>query len=66
MPKPSDLSERREQQAQAEHLAVFGEARGDVERLYTHFSRLEDTSSVSAALLTLATVLSVPEGEPYA
>ncbi|MDK8242534.1 hypothetical protein [Corynebacterium coyleae] len=66
MVKPSDLSERREQQAQAEHLAVFGEARDDAVRLYDHFVAREGVSSESAAILTLATILAVPEGEPYA
>lgn len=63
--KPSDLSARREQQAEAEHLAVFGEARDDADRLYSHFIARKDTTSESSAILTFAVMLAVPEGEPY-
>ncbi|WP_288750483.1 hypothetical protein [uncultured Corynebacterium sp.] len=66
MVSPSDLNERREQQALAEHDAVFGEARRDVGRLFHHFGKLVGKHNTAAALLTLATILAVPEGEPYA
>ena len=65
MPSPADLNAARERKAMEEHLAVYGAPRADAERLYTHFIARKDTSSESAAILTLAVMLAVPEGEPY-
>lgn len=65
MPSPADLNAARERKAMAEHLAVFGAPRGDVERLFDHFIAREGMTSESAAILTLAVMLAVPEGEPY-
>lgn len=48
-----------------EHLAVYGAPRADAERIFDHFIARADTSSESAAILTLAVMLAVPEGEPY-
>lgn len=48
-----------------EHLVVYGAPRADAERLYAHFIARKDTTSESAAILTLAVMLAVPEGEPY-
>lgn len=65
MPTPADLNAARERKAMEEHLAVYGEPRADAERLYAHFIARKDTTSESAATLTLAVMLAVPEGEPY-
>lgn len=65
MPKPTDLHEARERKSLEEYLAVYGAPRSDVERLYAHFIARQDTSSESAAILTLGVMLAVPEGEPY-
>lgn len=65
MPSPADLNAARERKAMEEHLAVYGAPRMDAERLYTHFIARKDTTSESAAILTLAVMLAVPEGEPY-
>lgn len=65
MPSPADLNAARERKAMEEHLAVYGAPRADAERIFDHFIAREDTSSESAAILTLAVMLAVPEGEPY-
>ena len=65
MPKPTDLYVARERKNVAEHDAVYGAARDDAERLYTHFIARKDTTSESAAILTLAVMLALPEEEPY-
>lgn len=65
MPSPTDLHVARERRAVAEHDAVFGAARADVERLFDHFAQKVGEYGVTAALLTYATILAVPEGEPY-
>lgn len=49
----------------AEHLAVYGAPRADAERLFKHFVSVDGTTSESAAILTLAVMLAVPEGETY-
>ena len=65
MPSPIDLHAACERRNAAEHDAVYGAPRNDAERLYSHFLAREDTTSTSAAILTLAVMLAVPEGEPY-
>lgn len=65
MPKPTDLHMARERKSLEEHLAVYGTPCSDAERLYAHFIARQDTSSESAAILTLGVMLAVPEGEPY-
>lgn len=66
MPKPSDLFEMRERRAMEVHDAIFGEARDDVSRLFDHFGQKVGEYGVTAAILAYATILAVPEGEPYA
>lgn len=65
MPKPTDLHAARERKNVAEHDAVYGAVRNDAERLYSHFLAREDTTSTSAAILTFAVMLALPEEEPY-
>ena len=65
MPSPTDLHVARERKAMDEHLAVFGAPRADAERLFKHFVSVDGTTSESAAILTFAVMLAVPEGEPY-
>lgn len=65
MPSPIDLHAACERRNAAEHDAIYGAPRNDAERLYSHFIARKDTSSESAAILTLAVMLAVPEGEPY-
>lgn len=65
MPSPADLYAARERRAVAEHDAIFGEARSDVERLFDHYGQKVGEYGMTAALLTYATILAVPEGEPY-
>lgn len=65
MPKPTDLHVARERRNVAEHDAVFGAARADVERLFDHFAQKVGEYGLTAAILTYATILAVPEGEPY-
>lgn len=48
-----------------EHLAVYRAPRADAERLFKHFVSVDGTTSEGAAILTLAVMLAVPEGEPY-
>lgn len=65
MPSPTDLWERRERKNAEEHDAIFGPARADVERLFDHFAQKINRYDETAALLTLAVILALPEGEPY-
>lgn len=65
MPSPADLNAARERKAMEEHLAVYGAPRADAERLFKHFVSVDGTTSESAAILTFAVMLAVPEGEPY-
>lgn len=51
MPSPADLHVARERRNIAEHDAIFAQKL--------------DEYGLTAALLTYATVLAVPEGEPY-
>ncbi|MBC3179393.1 hypothetical protein [Corynebacterium lujinxingii] len=66
MPKPSDLHAARERKAVEEHDAVYGDARDDVGRLFDHFAQKVGDYGITAAILTHATIIAVPEGEPYA
>lgn len=65
MPKPTDLHVARERKNVAEHDAVYGAARDDVERLFDHYAQKVGEYDLTAAILTYATVIAVPEGEPY-
>lgn len=46
-------------------FALWHEMAGDVTRLFDHFAQKVDEYGLTAALLTYATVIAVPEGEPY-
>lgn len=65
MPKPTDLYVTRERKNVAEHDAVYGAARDDVERLFDHYAQKVEEYGLTAAILTYTTVIAVPEGEPY-
>lgn len=65
MPSPADLFAHRERKNAEEHDAVFGAAKADVERLFDHFAQKINRYDETAALLTLAVILALPEGEPY-
>lgn len=65
MPKPTDLYVARERKSVAEHDAVYGAARDDVERLFDHYAQKVEEYGLTAAILTYTTVIAVPEGEPY-
>lgn len=65
MPKPTDLYVARERKNVAEHDAVYGAARDDVERLFDHYAQKVGKYGLTAAILTYTTVIAVPEGEPY-
>lgn len=65
MPSPVDLHVARERRNVAEHDAVYGTARADVERLFDHYAQKLNDYGLPAALLTFATIVAVPEGEPY-
>lgn len=64
MPSPTDLHVARERRNVAEHDAVYGAARADVERLFDHYAQKVGEYGVTAAILTYTTVIAVPEGGP--
>lgn len=65
MPKPTDLHAACERRNAAEHDAVYGAARDDVQRLFDHYAQKVGEYGLTAAILTYTTVIAVPEGEPY-